>query len=159
MKPPPADLRIDGEGRWFANGKPVIHEKILSLFRRSLVREGDMYLIRVGDEVNPVTVEDAPLRVRGLYIENTAEGLDIIRLVLDDGRTADLDPATLRATDAQSLYCTITETGLEAKFSREALSHFAKFLDHDAQTGAYFLELNGRRFEIGTDYSRGHDRP
>ena len=148
MKPPPADLRIDRDGRWFANGKPVVHEKILGLFRDSLVREQGAYFVRIGAETNPVIVEDTPFCVRGLYLENTGDGLDSIRLLLNDGRTIDLDPATLRAPDNQSLYCSIPGAGFEARFSREALSQFGKFLCHEPETGAYFLEMNGERFVL-----------
>ncbi|MFA6450263.1 MAG: DUF1285 domain-containing protein [bacterium] len=148
MKPPPADIRIDREGRWFANGKPIVHEKILSLFCQSIVREGDSYMIRIGEESNPVIVEDTPFCVRGLYLENTEEGVDLIRLLLSDGRTICLAPETLRAPDTQSLYCSIPGTDLEARFSREALSQFGRFLEHDAESGDYYLEINGDRFTL-----------
>jgi hypothetical protein len=146
MKPPPADLRIDRDGHWFANGSPVVHEKILNLFCSSLVREGDNYLVRIGDESNPVIVEDTPFCVRGLYSENTEDGLDVIHLVLSDGRNVCLDPSTLRAPDNETIYCSIPGAGYEARFSREALSQFGKFLEHDPTSDAYYLEINGDRF-------------
>ena len=151
MKPPPADLRIDREGRWFANGRPVIHEKILKLFRESLVRDGDRYFIRIGDEENPVIVEDKPFCVRRLFVENTADGLDIIWLVLNDGRTVALDPETLRATGCDSLCCGIPGTDLEAGFSREAFTQIGGLFALDPDSKTYYLELNGRRHPIWRD--------
>jgi hypothetical protein len=148
VKPPPSDIRIDREGNWYANGQLVIHEKILKLFQKSLVREGDMYLIRIGVQSNPVMVEDVPFFVRGVFLENTAEGIDVIRLMLNDGRTIGLDPNSMRSPDMHSLYAAIPGTGMEARFSREALSQFGKFLDHDTATGEYILEINGERFVL-----------
>ena len=153
MKPLPADLRIDREGRWFADGRPVVHEKIFDLFCRSLVREEGGYLIRIGGQTNPVIVEDAPFLVRGLFVENTEDGLDVIRLALNDGRTIDLEPSSLRAPDGRSVYCAIPGAGMEAKFSKDALQLFGKFLEHDPVSGAYVLEFNGGRFELFTGNS------
>ncbi len=148
MKPTPADLRIDREGRWFANGLPVIHEKILKLFQTSLVRDGNAYFVRIGDQENVVFVEDAPFYVKNVYAENNADGLDVVRLVLNDGRTIDLQPESLRATDMQSIYCSIPGTNLEAGFSKDALSQLGRFLEHDPENDIYFIDLNGSRFDI-----------
>ncbi|HOX27566.1 MAG TPA: DUF1285 domain-containing protein, partial [bacterium] len=105
MKPPPADIRIDRDCRWFANGRPVVHEKIFKLFCASLVREQDSYFIRIGEQENPVIVEDVPFRVKSLFVENTGDGEDALNIYLNDDRIFRLDPATLRAEEGGSVYC------------------------------------------------------
>ncbi len=148
MKPTPADLRIDRDGRWYANGLQVVHEKIFDLFCKSLIRENGTYFIRIGEQINPVIVEDVPFSVRGLYVENTEDGNDIIRLLLNDGRTIDLDPVTLRAVDEMSVYCGIPGTNMEAKFSKDALPMFSRYLEQDDTSGGYYLEINGNRYDL-----------
>lgn len=148
MKPPQPKLHIDREGRWFADDRPVIHEKIHKLFCDSLVRDGEYYLIRIGDEENPVTVEDAPFSVRRLFIENDAEGLDVVRLILNDARVTALDPCTLRAADRHSLYCRVPGAGMEARFSRDAFTRLGRLIEIDHETKTYYLALNGRRYDL-----------
>jgi len=149
MKPEPVDLRIDREGRWFAGGREVIHEKIFRLFCDSLVLEEDGYHIRIDHMENPVAVEDAPISVRSVFVENTAEGNDIIWTVLSDGRRLPLDPATLRAPAADAVYCGVDDgRGFEARFSRFALQQLGTLLEEGDDPDSFHLHLNGGTFEI-----------
>jgi hypothetical protein len=147
-RPAPPHIRIDRDGNWFADGNPVAHEKILRLFQQSLVFEDGRHLLRIGNDVNPVSVEDAPFVARQFFVENTEDGTDVARLTLNDGLCAELDPGTLRAAEGGALYCKLPgRDGLEARFSRAALSQMAKFLERD-ESGAFYLELNGNRHYI-----------
>jgi hypothetical protein len=148
LKPPQPELRIDREGRWFADGQLVVHEKIYRLFCESLVCENECYLIRIGEEENPVIVEDAPFSVRRLFVENTADGTDTVRLLLNDGRIVALEPETLRASDRRSLYCRIPGDNLEARFSRDAFTMLGALIEIDSESGIYYLELNGRHYPL-----------
>ncbi|HOY63108.1 MAG TPA: DUF1285 domain-containing protein [bacterium] len=144
-RPSPPQISIDREGNWFADGNPVAHEKILRLFQESLAIEDGRHILRIGNETNPVAVEDAPFVARQFFVENTEDGTDVARLTLNGGLCAELDPGTLRAAEGGALYCSLPgRNGLEARFSRAALSQMAKFLERD-EAGGFYLELNGTR--------------
>ncbi len=148
-RPSAPHIRIDRDGNWFADGNPVAHEKILRLFQQSLVFEDGRHLLRIGNEANPVAVDDAPFVARQFFVENTEDGTDVARLTLNDGLCAELDPETLRAAEGGALYCSLPGRGLSVRFSRAALSQMAKFLERD-ESGAFYLELNGNRRYIET---------
>ncbi len=152
MKPEPVDIRIDREGRWFANGREVINEKIYKLFCDSLVCEDGKYKIKIDYMENPVEVEDAPFSVRTVFVENTSENEDIIWLVLNDQRRVRLDPETLRAPEPDALYCTIdNEKRLDARFSAGALTQIGSMMEFDENRGIFILLLNGNEysFQVG----------
>ena len=148
MKPEPTHLRIDRDGAWFANGIPVTHEKILKLFRDSLVCENGACKIVIDQMENPVEVEDAPLSVRAAFLENTAEGEDIFWLALSDDRKERLDPATLRFPEAGAVYCMIQDgRNLQARFSKTALQHLSNILRQNGD-GSLSIELNGEKYKV-----------
>lgn len=147
MKPEPVDIRIDMEGRWFADGREVLNEKIYKLFCDSLVRENGEYKIRIDYMENPVTVDDAPFSVRHIFVENTAENEDIIWLVLNDERMVKLDPETLRAPVPEALYCRIDdEYGFEARFSVAALMKISAMMEYEEDEDRFRLSLNGKDY-------------
>ncbi|HOO55985.1 MAG TPA: DUF1285 domain-containing protein [bacterium] len=147
-KPEPAEIIIDKNCNWTANGMQMVNEKIFKLFCESLVKEGDSYFIRIGNQENPVIVEDVPFCVKHVFLENTAEGKDVLRLLLNDQRMADLEPESLRSLNKESVYCRINGSNMEAKFSREAITQLGNFIELDPESGEFFLELNSKKYFI-----------
>lgn len=148
MKPQPAHLLIDREGVWYADGAKVIHEKILKLFCDSLVRSGDGYKIVIDYMENPVIVEDAPVSVRSIFVENTGDGEDVVWLSLSDGRLEKLHPDEIFATGPDAIYCNLLdERRFTARFSKSALQQLSAMMSQkDDHTFA--LELNNSSFEF-----------
>lgn len=154
MKPEPADLRIDRDGVWRADGVPIVHEKILKLFRDSLKLEDGRYKIVIDYMENPVEVEDAPLSVRGAFLENTGDGEDVFWLSLSDERLERLDPASLRFPEPGAVYCTIMDgRNLEARFSKTALQHLSKIIEQD-ENGSFYISLNGNKIAVSDEAFR-----
>lgn len=148
MKPEPAHLLIDREGVWYADGAKVIHEKILKLFCDSLVRDGDGYKIVIDYMQNPVIVEDAPVSIRSLFVENTASGEDVVRLSLSDGRLEKLHPEEIFATAPDAIYCNLLdERGFTARFSKFALQQLSALL-RQKDEDTFAIELNDSSFEF-----------
>lgn len=148
MKPQPSHLYIDREGVWYAEGQKVTHEKIFKLFCDSLVRDNEGYKIVIDYMENPVIVEDAPVSVRSLFVENTSDGTDVVWLTLSDGGLKKLDPSTVFATSPEAIYCAIDdERGFTARFAKHALVQLSALLTQkDSDT--FTLELNEQLFEF-----------
>ncbi len=109
------DLRIDGEGRWFHDGEPFVHPRLIAFFNRGLDLhpESGEPVLRVGDTWCYVHADDTPFVVRRLtedagvlrVVLNTEEALplavdaferrgDHFYVRLDERRVARLDRAT-----------------------------------------------------------------
>ena len=128
-------LVLDREGRWFHDGEPVEHPRIIEAFNRGLERdEAGRYVLRFGDDWCLVTVEDAPLQVDGLVCAG-----DEIVVTLSSGLTERLRPQTLSVRGGV-LYC-VAESGLTARFSRSAQFALGSLLEE--RPGGYVLVLKG----------------
>lgn len=144
----PPDIFIDKNGDWYSNGAKVIHEKIFKLFNESLKRGADGgFFLQIGAQTCPVRVENTPFVVRGVYFENEADGNDIVWLILNDGRTDRLDPATLKLIGNEELRC-MALNGFDAAFSPTAMSQLSPFLERDNDSGDYVLILNNIKYSL-----------
>ncbi len=92
-------VTIDRQGRWWYEGRQIIHPDVLALFKRSLKKDaltGEL-CIYYRDQTLPVEVESCPFFVRDIRVARDTEGsLQGITLVLDDDTEEVLEPDSLR---------------------------------------------------------------
>lgn len=133
-------LVLDREGRWFHDGEPVEHPKILEAFNRGIERAPDgRYLLRFGADWCFITVEDAPLQVE---VALEVDGQVVLKL--SNGATEALRPDTL-CEQGGVLYC-LSEAGLPARFGRSA--HFALGSLLEERPSGFALVLQGREYPV-----------
>src|SRR6185369_954497 len=126
------------DGAWYADDERIRNSRIQLLFSRSIRRDDrdgapslpryTGWLLDVGVDRQPVTVEDTPLVVTGID-GDPAHGF-FIRT--NDGESGPLDVATLEVGDNEVLYCTVDrgERGrLRARFLRPAYYRIAEHID------------------------------
>lgn len=81
------DITIRADGKWYYGGAEMFRRNILNILAAHIEREEDgSYCIKLGDEINPITVEDVPFLATG-YLE-TDEGIklrfhDLQEMLLD----------------------------------------------------------------------------
>ena len=142
-------LSIDEEGRFLHQGEPIRHERTLAALWRSLERVPDgRWIVRLGRESGYVEVRDTPYVVRGV---GGLEAGDHPWVLLADGSREPLDPATLRVGADGVLRCDV-KGGLAARFSRAAHVTLGGALEEAPEgSGAYVLEVAGRRWPVGRE--------
>jgi len=140
-------LSLDEEGRFLHRGEPITHARTLEVLHRSLERTpGGRYLVRIGRESAYVEVTDAPYAVRGVR-PDAGDGAPL--LLLSDGTTEPLDPATLRLGADGVLRCAV-KGAHPARFSRAAQVSLGLSLEEEPQgSGCYYLTASGRRWRVG----------
>lgn len=135
-------IHLDREGRWFHDGEEIDHPRVVRAWNQGIERAPDgRYILRFGWDWCYFTVEDAPLQVTGLRLEDAE-----VVLQLSSGAVEPLDPHTL-TEEAGVLYCT-TRSGLEARFGRAAQGELATLLDE--RDGQPVLTIAGAVYPIGT---------
>jgi hypothetical protein len=86
------ELSLDRHGQFFFRGVPCIRPEITDIFFEKLEADpAGGYRVRLGRELAPVAVEEAPLRVSNLIVRDT-----VVVCCVDGGLEAPLDAATLR---------------------------------------------------------------
>lgn len=117
-------LRFGSDGRWYADGEPITHEKLARLFSRHLrrKREGG-YEIRIDERYHAdVEVEDTPYVVVAVDIDD-AQGE--VCVALSDGSIEPLAPNSLHASEAGVLYCAVKGGTERARFPRPVYHQLA----------------------------------
>jgi hypothetical protein len=134
-------IRIDKDGRWFYEDSEIIHPTVLKIFSDALeIDEHGEYRIIVENELCRIVVEDAPFIVR--TIRGDCEyGLE---LVLNNYRTAPLDPETLFFGCDNVMYAKLTD-GIIVKFSRAAYYQLALMME-ETDTGCICLRVKGKSY-------------
>lgn len=127
-------------GVWLSDGIEIDHEPTRRLFAKSLVREGDGYLLAIGRERKRITVEDTPYFVIGLSGDR-ASGFT---LRLNDETTEKLDPAGLRYRPGR--LTAALGRGAEAKFLSAPYFELLQGLQEDETS--YFLRIGGKRIDL-----------
>jgi len=91
-------VTIDRQGRWWYQGKQIIHHEILALFKQSLEKDpetGDLFIDYRGKKLS-VEVEICPFFIRNVLVVRDVQGEpEAITLVLDDGSDEALVPDSL----------------------------------------------------------------
>ncbi|MBI4962685.1 MAG: DUF1285 domain-containing protein [Desulfomonile tiedjei] len=138
-------LFIDKEGRWFQNGAEIVHPEIYRLFNQALEKSPDGgYLVRMGQEICSVEVEDAPFVVKRMIEDDH----DRLLLELNDGTQEPFDPKTFWIGEQNIPYCRVKNGGFHARFSRPAYYQLARHIVTDEDEKEFFLLLDGERVPI-----------
>jgi uncharacterized protein len=139
-------LFIDKDGRWFQNGKEIIHSGIYRMFNDLLEKTPDgEYQIRKGQELCRVEVEDAPFLVTRLDQEQNSD----LYMSLNDGSRELFDPDHFWIGATNIPYCSVKKGVFHARFSRAAYYQLAKFIVEDC--GEFLLVLGKKRFAVKRD--------
>jgi hypothetical protein len=135
-------------GVWLSNGEEITHGGTVRAFSRNVFRCTDGYEIRLGTEHKTIHVEDTIYFVTGL--DGSAEiGFN---LILNDGRTVELDPKTLqykpgrltaRVADPNN------ETIEEAKFLSNAYYELLKYVEHEKD--GFCITIEKKKFILSRE--------
>ena len=137
------EIRFGRDGEWYSDGERIANAKIAALFSRSICKDPEGgYRLQMGDERARILVDDTPFVVRSLD-GDPERGFT---LILNDGTTEPLDPATLRSGADNALYARV-KGDEEARFLRPAHYALARWIDGDERSG-FALEAGGRRHPI-----------
>ncbi len=158
--PPPegrsreSTIRLDAEGRFWHDDRPVLHERLASSLQAWLCRHPDdgRYILSNGYDWTYLTVDDAPYVVRSIRIESAS-----IVLCLSDGTEEAWDPGAAWVGARDALYTLVKDKApggpYEAKFSRHAQASLGPALadvDPPAVTiGGRLHVLGARKTRIG----------
>ncbi|SFN06100.1 DUF1285 domain-containing protein [Thermodesulforhabdus norvegica] len=145
---PPCGIKVDSEGNWFYEGRPIIREDILKLFYSNLhfSREKGFWIEWQGKACT-LDVEDTPYVVIDVEKKEQPGGNEYFLLRLRHIKeTEQLDPRTLFVGRGNVLYCKIKGGEVKARFSRPAYYRLAKWIEED--NGTFYVCLNGKRYNI-----------
>lgn len=134
------------DGRWYADGEPITHKRLASLFSRCLRRKADgSFEIWIDERFHAdVEVEDTPYVV----VSADCHGNTLV-VELNDGSREPIAGGRLTIGDDDALYCRIKGGSERARFLRSAQSSLA---EHIEQTGATFqLRCGDCRYPIERD--------
>ena len=145
-----ASIWIDKEGRWFFQGEEITHRKTYLLYNRNLTRdESGRIILRIGQEICPVEVEDAPFVVKSLVLSTSEQsGLESVGLILNDESREQLLPETLRIGADHIPYCQVRGGMFEARFSRGAYQLLVPFIQQDEQEKRFFISIDGKKHQL-----------
>jgi hypothetical protein len=144
-------ISVDLEGDWYYQEDKIIREDILELFLSNLcLTSGGTFVIDWRGQRCALEVTDTPFivsRVDRISSEGTKhEEIQIQLKHLPQPEI--LDPSTLRVGKGNVPYCSVRNGQFQARFSRPAYYQLAAWIESDPDTGAFYLELNGRRYPI-----------
>lgn len=119
-------LRLDRELRWWHDGAPIEHPKIVEAFNVGLApAEDGRFILRFGADWCFVEVEDAAYAV--LVVDVAPEGRLFVRL--SDRTAEELDPATLELGPDGVVRCRVKAGRAKARFSRDAQFALGELLE------------------------------
>jgi hypothetical protein len=138
------DLRIDAEGRWYHEGRPFTHARLIALFDAGLDVHPDSgeAIVRIDGRWCYVQADDTPFVVRHLRVEG-----DALLAELNNGERLPVPERALTLGDNGVVYAELAPRR-RARLGRDAQSALAAWL-RDADDGALWLEpVPGRRWPI-----------
>ncbi len=135
-------LRIDRDGAWYDDGVEITHPGVLANLRANLRKDDEGYFIQTLVRI-PVEVDDVPWVVE--RIEPRGERL---RVRLNDGTEADIDPASLRMGEGGVPYCAVKDGRFQARLSRAATFQLLALAEYDESTGRGTLQLGAHRWPL-----------
>ncbi len=80
------EIRIKKDGKWYFGNAEMFRRDIVNLLAKNIQKENGEYMIRLGDDCNPLVVEDVPYYATGLV-----EGNRHLKLVFHDKQEFLLD--------------------------------------------------------------------
>ncbi|MFT7622976.1 MAG: hypothetical protein ACI9WU_002151 [Myxococcota bacterium] len=135
-------LRLDKEGRWSLDGRPVEHPRVQRLFHQGVRAEGPdapaPYSLHVGEQWAYIQfIEDTAYFVVKARIQEASRAGSVseagrVVVSLADGTEQDLDPASISMSGPEDLYCVLAN-GHRARFGRDALAALLPLLEEDPE--------------------------
>ncbi|WP_336800760.1 DUF1285 domain-containing protein [Kaistia sp. MMO-174] len=147
-----SDIRIDHQGGWHHEGRPIQREALVRLFSTVLRREPDgSHVLVTPAEKLTITVEDVPFIAVEMAIDGEGEAQRLIlRTNVGDVVTVDAEHPLRIATDASDdglVPYVLVRGGLEARLARPVVHELAR---HFEQRGDEIGLLSaGHFFVIG----------
>ncbi|HYD50469.1 MAG TPA: hypothetical protein VEB21_19090 [Terriglobales bacterium] len=140
-------LTFGRDGRWYADGEPVLHPRLASFFSRHLRRKPDgTYEIWVDERFHAdVEVEDTPFVV--VDVDSATDGA--LMLVLNDGTSEPLAGSGLRVTADESLSCAVKDGRYRARLLRPAQQRLEPLIE--AIADSFEIRSGSRRYPIHAD--------
>jgi hypothetical protein len=141
-------IRIDREGRWFYNGREIIHPGVLKVFNDGLfLGEDNNHYLKVEDDIARIEVEDTPFVVRRIRpVDGEGEVIGFL-IGLSDETEEPLDLATLEIDQKNIPYCR-TKRGMAARFTSQAYYMLAEYIEYDEKRDAYFIRSGGTIHDV-----------
>jgi len=141
-------IGIDKEGTWFYNGLPIINRRIQLYFFQLLeaAPEGG-YLLRNGQEVCPVEVQDTPFVVTALW--HSAGPPEQFFIKLNDDTTEALDMKSLVISADNIPYCAVKQGSFRARFLRAPYYCLTESVQQEGEA-VFYIELNGERYYLSS---------
>jgi len=137
-------IRFGRDGRWYADGQPIVNARIANLFSTHVKRsESGGYILEIGPERAPIEVDDTPYVVVGVELGES----DPPRIELNDHSVEDLDLASLQIGADDVLYCRVKKGAERARFLRPAYYQLAPFIS-ESSAGRFELKLAGMAHPI-----------
>ncbi len=130
-------IRRTAAGRWFHEGQPVDHPRVVAAFNRWVGRREGRYVLENDVNWAFVEIEGAPV-----FVERCRCRPEAIDLRLSLGASEPLDPETLRTDEDGRLYCDVRGGTLTALFTRQAMFDLEPNLVDDAARVA--IRVGGR---------------
>jgi hypothetical protein len=138
-------LFIDKDGRWFQNGKEIIHTAVYREFCAMLEKTPDGgYRVCMGKEICGVEVEDAPFVVKSILEDSGGN----ISIQLNDGTKEPFDPHSFWIGEENVPYCNVKGGAFHARFSRPAYYEIAQHIENDGQGNEFFFQMDGERIPV-----------
>ena len=145
--PGSGEIRIDREGCWYYNGAQIVHQAILDLFNASIEHDGSGgYRLRIGQETNPIVVEDTPYVVTHIEPELSGAGVSGFTIRLSDGTREMLCLESLFISPDNIPYCRVKSGSFPARFLRSPYYDLAGHIQQDAE--GFYLRLSGIKHSI-----------
>ena len=137
-------IRFGRDGRWYADGQPIVNSRIADLFSAHVQpAESGGYMLVIGPERAPIEVDDTPYVVVGVDVNEGGRAT----IELNDHSTESLDPGTLQIGAGEVLYCRVKDGTERARFLRPAYYQLAPFIA-EAGAGRFELRLAGAAYPI-----------
>jgi len=135
-------LRLDRELRWWHDGEPIEHPKIIEAFNTGLApAEDGRFRLSFGNDWCYVQVEDAAYGVTALDLAG-----EQVWLRLSDRTAEQLNPSTLALGPEGVLTCRVKAGRAKARFSRDAQFALGSLLEEE--NGELVLKLAGTTARI-----------
>ena len=132
-------IRLDRQLRWFHDGEPIDHPKIIEAFNCGLQPTDDgKYQLKFGWDWCFVEVEDAAYGV--LAVDERPDGLG---LRLSDRTSERLEPGSLTVGEDGVLTCRVKDGRAKARFLRDAQFALGELLEE--LDGKLVLRAGGQR--------------
>jgi len=140
-------IRLDRQLRWFHDGEPIEHPKIVEVFNQGLVPNGDgRFRLNVGNDWCFVEVQECAYGVVGVDVVGVDAAPMGLALRLTDRTGERLDAQTLALGEDGVLTCQVKGRRAKARFSRDAQFALGSLMYEE--DGQLFLQLGPVRIAL-----------